>query len=290
MKPVRRIGIIANSDKPLAMEYAGKAVMHVIDRVDQVILQPDIADVSANVDCAGSEEEISQTDVVLVFGGDGTLLRAARLCGPRGTPMLGVNLGRFGFLNDVEPANLAPTLDRLLAGDYQISERLTLECAILRDDVVIGRDTALNEVVIAHGKLARVLHLTIKLNDGFLTHYTADGVMVATPTGSTAYSLSAGGPLVHPSIKTMMLTPICPHTLINRSLLIPDQHQITISVERSDGDIIQVTLDGQRGLPMKKNDVAVIRGSSTPTKLVTHIGGALFYEKLQTKLHWGEET
>ena len=290
MNPPRRIGIVANSDKPMALECAAKAVAHLAGRVECLLVQYDV-DTPAETSIIQSEDEqVCSSDVVIVFGGDGTLLRAARHCIPSGTPMLGVNLGRFGFLNDISPESLAPTLDRLINGDFLISERLTLECLIKRGDQVVGRDTALNEVVIAHGKLARLLNVKINLNDSFLTHYTADGVMVATPTGSTAYSLSAGGPLVHPSIKTMVLTPICPHTLINRSLLIPDSHEIAISVERGDGDVIQATLDGQRGLPMEKNDIALIRNSFTPAKLITHIGGAMFYEKLQMKLHWGERT
>ncbi|MDR3709303.1 MAG: NAD(+)/NADH kinase [Capsulimonadaceae bacterium] len=288
MIKVRRIGVVANSDKPIALEYARTAVLYLASRVDKLLLQAEIAASSGNPELAADVDDVCDADVVLIFGGDGTMLRAARACVPRNAPMLGINVGRFGFLNDVAPENLIQVLDRLLLGQYQISERLTLECIIKRGDQIVGSDTALNEIVIAHGKLARVLHLRINLNNAFLTHYTADGVMVATPTGSTAYSLSAGGPLVHPSIKTMLLTPICPHTLINRALLVPEQHEITISVDVSDGDNIQATVDGQRGLPMDKNDVAIIRRCPTPARLVTHVGGALFYEKLQTKLHWGE--
>ena len=284
----RRVGIVANSDKPIALEYAGTAAHYLESRVGQLLLQPEVAAGAGRPELAAAEEDVCATDVVLIFGGDGTMLRAARLCVPNGAPMLGINVGRFGFLNDVAPENMQPVLDRLVAGEFQISERLCLQCDIMRGDQLLFSDTAVNEIVIAHGKLARVLHLRVSLNDSFLTYYTADGVMVATPTGSTAYSLSAGGPLVHPSIKTMLLTPICPHTLINRALLIPEHHAISISVEVSDGDVIQATVDGQRGLPMDKQDVAVIRRHEKPAKLVTHIGGALFYQKLQTKLHWGE--
>lgn len=288
MTTVRRIGIVANSDKPIALEYARTAVLYLAHRVERLLLQPEVAVAAGNLDLAAQDEDVCGADIVLIFGGDGTMLRAARLCVPQGAPMLGINVGRFGFLNDVAPENLIQVLDRLLLGQFQVSERLTLECLVKRGDQVMGTDTALNEIVIAHGKLARVLHLKINLNDTFLTYYTADGVMVATPTGSTAYSLSAGGPLVHPSIKTMLLTPICPHTLINRALLVPEHHEIEISVDVADGDNIQATVDGQRGLPMDRDDVAIIRRCASPAKLVTHIGGALFYQKLQSKLHWGE--
>ena len=205
--------------------------------------------------------------------------------------MLGINLGRFGFLNEVAPEAMCPALDRLMAGDYQIEERMTLECAVHRPDgTTFGRDIAINEVVIAHGKLARVLHLSVTVNGRYLTKYSADGLIVATPTGSTAYSLSAGGPLVHPSINVMLITPICPHTLTSRALVVPSEHEISVQghVPRQEGDEMQITVDGQRGLLISVGDRVVIGRAATPALLVTHIGGDTFYEKLQTKLHWGE--
>lgn len=288
MIEVRRVGVIANSDKPAALDYAKEAVRYLADKVDQIVLQHAVAAHTGHREFAADDHDVCSTDVVLVFGGDGTILRASRLCAPAGAPMLGVNLGRFGFLNEIAPEHLCPSLDRLIAGDFDVSERLTLECIIQRGDQVIGKDIALNEIVVAHGRLARVLQLSIALNNKFLTSYAADGIIVATPTGSTAYSLSAGGPLVHPSIQTMLLTPICPHTLTSRALLVPESHEIAVSVDRSDGDVIQVTIDGQRGLAMDPHDLVIVRRSTTPARLVTHIGGDSFYEKLQSKLHWGE--
>ncbi|HEY3330342.1 MAG TPA: NAD(+)/NADH kinase [Capsulimonadaceae bacterium] len=288
MIEVRRVGVVANSDKPAALDYAKEAVRYLLGKVDELVLQHPVAHAVGRGDLAADDHDVASTDVVLVFGGDGTILRASRLCAPLGTPMLGVNLGRFGFLNEIPPENLCPSLDRLIEGDFDISSRLTLECRVQRGEQTIGSDIALNEVVVAHGRLARVLQLSIAINNKFLTSYAADGIIVATPTGSTAYSLSAGGPLVHPSIRTMLLTPICPHTLTTRALLVPEDHEIAISVDRADGDVIQVTIDGQRGLPMDPHDLVIVRRSPTPARLITHIGGDSFYEKLQSKLHWGE--
>ncbi len=288
MTKLRRVGIIANSNKQAALEYAKEAVHYLVDRVENVVLQQAVADFCSLSHLAASDADVCSTDVAIVFGGDGTILHTSRLCAPSGTPMLGINLGRFGFLNEVPPEQLCVSLSRLIAGDYKVSDRLTLECVVRRGDQVISRDIALNEVVVAHGMLARVLQVSVAINGSFLTSYAADGIIVATPTGSTAYSLSAGGPLVYPSIKTMLLTPICPHTLTSRALLVPEEHEIAITVDRIDGDVIQVTVDGQRGHPMEPHDLVVVRRAPTPAKLVTHIGGDTFYEKLQSKLHWGE--
>jgi NAD+ kinase len=147
---------------------------------------------------------------------------------------------------------------------------------------------ALNEIVIAHGKLARVVRLAMSVNGKPLACYSADGIIVATPTGSTAYSLSAGGPLVHPSIPTMVITPICPHSLTSRALLAPDDAVLSFTVESSEDDIIQLTIDGQRGIQVTCTDKIVIKRSDAPAKLITDIGGDTFYQKLQSKLHWSE--
>jgi NAD+ kinase len=165
---------------------------------------------------------------------------------------------------------------------------MTLESSIIRNGEAHQTDVALNEIVIAHGKLARVVRLAMSVNGKPLACYSADGIIVATPTGSTAYSLSAGGPLVHPSIPTMVITPICPHSLTSRALLAPDDAVLSFTVESSEDDIIQLTIDGQRGIQVTCTDKIVIKRSDAPAKLITDIGGDTFYQKLQSKLHWSE--
>jgi NAD+ kinase len=288
MTQLRRIGVIANLEKSTAVEVAGDAVTYLESRIPTLVLQEELAERLGKLHLAAESVPLTDDDVVVVFGGDGTILAASARCAPTRTPMLGVNLGRFGFLTEALPEQLESVLGLLLEGEYDIEERLTLSCEIVRGKNVVRFEHALNEVVVAHGPLARVLHLSTSINGKYLTTYASDGIIVATPTGSTAYSLSAGGPLVHPEVSLMLLTPICPHTLTTRALLVPDSHEIAIQVERTDGDTVQVTVDGQRGLPLEPGDKILVKKGAEPTRLVTRVGGASFYEKLQTKLRWGE--
>ncbi len=289
MTPIKRIGIVANLGKPAAIEVAHAAISALEGRAE-LFIQQTLAERLEIEDYISDDSEVITADAVLVFGGDGTVLATSRLCGPYGTPMLGINLGRFGFLNEVGPEMIVPVIEHLLHGRYEIEERFMLEAQIMRDGQPAEADVALNELVIGHGNLARVLHLTMSINGNYVTTYAADGIIVATPTGSTAYSLSAGGPLVHPSLSVILITPVCPHTLTTRALIIPDTHEVDVTVQpdRMDGDGIRVTVDGQRSLPMGIDDVLHLRKAAFPARLITHVGGATFYDKLQTKLRWGE--
>jgi NAD+ kinase len=179
-------------------------------------------------------------------------------------------------------------MEHILTGNYRIEERFMLEASILHGDEIIGEDFALNELVLGYATLARVLYLSMSINGCYVTTYAADGIILATPTGSTAYSLSAGGPLVHPELNVTLITPICPHTLTTRALIVPDDHEIQVAVERNDGQQVRVTVDGQRILPMDFDDILRVRKAPFRARIVTHVGGASFYEKLQTKLRWGE--
>ena len=203
--------------------------------------------------------------------------------------MLPVHLGRFGFLTEVAPKELALALDDLLEGRYRIEERMMLWGEAIHEGQANDQASflALNDIVIANGPLSRVLHLRMLVDGKYVTTYAADGVIVATPTGSTAYSLSAGGPLVHPSLQTLLVTPICPHTLTARALLIPPDSDVTVVVDRDPQDVVRVTVDGQLGFPLKPGDRIRIRRAEHSARLLT-VGGADFYDKLQNKLRWGE--
>lgn len=289
MNKINRIGVIANLDKPPAVEVAREAVNYLTGRVPVLLLQGSLAERLGRPELAAEGLPLDENDAVVVFGGDGTILTASQHCAKTRTPMLGVNLGRFGFLTETLPEMLIPALERLIKGHYTTEERLTLSCEILRRKQIVRFEHALNEVVIAHGPLARVMHLATSINGKYITTYLADGVIVATPTGSTAYSLSAGGPLVHPEVSAMLLTPICPHTLMTRSILVPATHVIEVQVKRTDGVYGQVTVDGQRGAPLEQDDTIRVKMAEQPVRLITDIGGADFYEKLQTKLRLGEQ-
>ncbi|MDQ2800542.1 MAG: NAD(+)/NADH kinase [Armatimonadota bacterium] len=280
-------GIMANAGKPAALEVAASADAYLRSRGFTVHLQNRVADALGISERGQPDDDVAAVDAVLVLGGDGTILATARLCAPMGTPMLPVHVGRFGFLTAVSPEGLTAALDALLEGRYSQEERMMLWGETRRAGELQDTGLALNEIVVANGPLSRVLHLRTSIDGRFVTTYAADGIIVATPTGSTAYSLSAGGPLVHPSLQALLVTPICPHTLTSRALLVPPSAEVTVIVERDPQDIVRVTIDGQLGFPLQAEDAIHIRRSPHQAKFLS-VGGADFYDKLQDKLHWGE--
>ncbi len=280
---------MANAGKEAALQVALTADRHLRGRGVRVHLQHWVAEALQEPDRGLSDEDVVDADAVLVLGGDGTILATSRLCAPRGTLMLPVHLGRFGFLTEVAPKDLTPALDALLDGHYTVEERMMLWGQAVHEGQSHDQASflALNDIVIANGPLSRVLHLRMLVDGKYVTTYAADGIIVATPTGSTAYSLSAGGPLVHPSLQTLLVTPICPHTLTARALLIPAEGEVSVVVERDPHDIVRVTVDGQLGFPLKPGDQIRMRRAPHQARLLT-VGGANFYDKLQNKLRWGE--
>ena len=284
---MQTLGIMANAGKPAALEVASVADTHLRARGIAVRLQNRVADALGLPGRGEHDEAVADADAVLVLGGDGTILATARLCAPRGTPMLPVHVGRFGFLTAVAPEDLMPALDALLRGEYSQEERMMLWCETRRAGALQDSGLALNEVVVANGPLSRVLHLRTSIDGKYMTTYAADGIIVATPTGSTAYSLSAGGPLVHPRLQALLVTPICPHTLTSRALLVPPDAEVTVFVECDTPDIVRVTIDGQLGFPLQAEDEIHVRRAPHRARFLS-VGGADFYDKLQSKLHWGE--
>jgi NAD+ kinase len=286
---MQTIGIMANSGKETAFQIGRIADAHLRERGITVLIQQWVANELGQPERGLPDHQVVEADAVLVLGGDGTILATARLCAPCATPMLPVHLGRFGFLTEVAPTELTMALDDLLDGGYRTEERLMLAGEAVRDGHVREQASvlALNDIVVANGPLSRVLHLRLMVDGKYVTTYAADGVIVATPTGSTAYSLSAGGPLVHPSLHTLLVTPICAHALTARPLLIPPDSEVSVRVEDDPHDIVRVTIDGQIGFPLQPGDEIRVRRAEHPAKILS-VGGADFYDKLQNKLHWGE--
>ena len=280
--------MIVNEQKQAALPLVREAVRLLEQRVDDIYLPRSIAKVLSLEQYAADEDVIISSDAVLAFGGDGTVLATSRLCAPVGTPMLGINLGRFGFLNDVAPEELTKALTEILDGNFTIEERLMLRAEIVRDQTCCYSAIALNEVVISHGSFLRVLQLSMSINDKYLTTYAADGIIISTPTGSTAYSLSAGGPLVHPALEVLLITPICAHTLTTRALVVPSEHEVSVVVENTEEDGTRVTLDGQLVLPTVSGDRITVKRTPFTAKLIVPNEGVIFYDKLQSKLRWGE--
>jgi NAD+ kinase len=227
-----------------------------------------------------------KADVLLVLGGDGTMLNAARLAGERGIPILGVNMGGLGFLTEVRLEHLYPSLDRVFANEFVLDERLMLRTHVHRHGETVAHGVVLNDVVISKGTLARMIELKIAIQGRFVANLRSDGLIVSTPTGSTAYSLSAGGPIVNPAVQALMLTPICPHTLTHRPLIVPGNVEIEVTLTSRD-DGAMATLDGQVGIAMSQGDTTVISASEHRTRLI-RFPESDYYDVLREKLKWGD--
>lgn len=234
--------------------------------------------------CYKRQDLVSGADLVIVLGGDGTLLSAARAVGGTEIPILAVNLGQLGFLTSITVDELYPELERALAGDLRIGRRRMIDCELMRGEQVIGAYSALNDVVINKGMIARMIDLDAYVDGHLVTGYKADGLIISTPTGSTAYSLSAGGPIIFPSVGAFCITPICPHMLTNRPVIVSDTSVIQISNHGDEGTFL--TVDGQVGEPMAKGDRVICRASSKIISLIRP-PKLLFFDVLREKLKWG---
>lgn len=233
-----------------------------------------------------TREDLSEgIDLLIVLGGDGTLLSAARWLGGRAVPIFAVNLGHLGFLTSIRLEELYPELERALAGDHRIGRRRMVDCDLMRKGEKIAAYSALNDVVITKTELARMIDLDTHVDSHFVAAYKADGLIISTPTGSTAYSLSAGGPVIFPSVGALCITPICPHMLTNRPVIVPDNSVIQIFNQGEDGTYL--TIDGQVGEPLVKGDRIVCRSSEKTIQLIRP-PKMLFFDVLREKLKWGE--
>ena len=225
-------------------------------------------------------------DLVMVLGGDGTLLSAARAIGRRETPLFPVNLGSLGFLTAITIDELYPELERAFRGEHRIAKRRLLATEVVRDGQVVAAYEALNDAVLTKASIARMIDLDAHVDEQFVCAYKADGLIISTPTGSTAYSLSAGGPIIFPSVPAICITPICPHMLTNRPVLVPETSVIRV-ISRSPDESVFLTIDGQVGNPIREGDTLVCRSSDYTLRLVRppHM---MFFDVLRQKLKWGE--
>jgi NAD+ kinase len=232
------------------------------------------------------EDVAAQSDLLVVLGGDGTLLAAAREAAPHGIPILPINLGSLGFLTSFTLEELYPALEECLSGKAETSERVMLTASLRRDGQIVESKNVLNEAVINKGALARMIEVELFIDSEFVCRYRADGLIIATPTGSTAYSLSAGGPIVHPAVESLIVTPICPHTLTDRPVVIGDNCSIEMRL-RGQAESVYLTLDGQKGIVMESEDCVAIARAQDRLRLIQPHRKS-YYEILRSKLKWGE--
>jgi NAD+ kinase len=229
---------------------------------------------------------VAGADLVIVLGGDGTLIHAARLVAGRNVPIVGVNLGSLGFLTEIPRAEIFSALDEILKGRYRQDTRMKLSCRLWRDGQILVEDEVLNDVVLNRGALARIVAHETSIDGEYVTTYYSDGMVVATPTGSTAYALSASGPIVHPSLDSMVVAPICSHALTQRPIVVPPDRTIAIELQMEISDVY-LTLDGQAGHALRSGDRVEISRSANRVHLVRNPSLG-YFAILRQKLHWGE--
>lgn len=282
----RNIGIFAKVQDPRCREVAGELLFWLRNRGLTPLVEERL---SRYLECEnGFTGELipSMADLVVVLGGDGTLLSVARLVGAREIPILGINLGSLGFLTEIPVSGLYPALESYLRGDYTTSRRMMLSVSHARGGETIGVYEALNDAVINKGAPAKIITLETSVDSSFLATFKADGLIVASPTGSTGYTLSAGGPIVDPSVDCLLVTPICSHTLTNRPLVVSAESRVIITLD-SLIENVMLTLDGQVGVPLEYRDILSVKRADHRTRLMLS-GETDYFEVLRTKLKWGE--
>jgi NAD+ kinase len=279
------VGLVVKRQRAEAATLAATLATWLRGRGVRVLVEPELATVSA-VEVVDKATMVRTADLIVVLGGDGTLLGVARLAGARELRVLGVNLGGLGFLTEVSTDDAESALAHIFAGDYQLDRRTTLAVRVRRGDTVVASSQVLNDAVINKSALARIIDLHTSVDEEYLCVYKADGLIVATPTGSTAYSLSAGGPLVGPGVGVMLLAPICPHTLTLRPLVLADTSLVRVQLRAPDQEVF-LTLDGQEGIPLRDGDVVEVARSPHVVALVRTVARSVL-GVLRDKLHWGE--
>jgi NAD+ kinase len=288
---IRRVGVIVKPGQPEALRTICQLTEWLAARDIKLVGGPEVerARVEAATGCAIDVVEHGQlaanVDLMVVLGGDGTMLTTARLLGEHDIPVLGINYGRLGYLAEFRNEEMIAALEAILSGNYRIDRRVMLEAELHRGDEVLARNRVLNDVVISKSALARIIEMEIWLNGQYVNSYRADGLIVATPTGSTAYNLSAGGPIIYPSMNAVAIAPICPHTLSHRPIVLPDDARIEIYLKTDNEEVI-LTLDGQVGVPMKYEDRVVVSKSRATFSLVQP-ANRNYFDVLREKLRWG---
>ena len=282
---IKHVGVVVKPNHAEAWQTACELAAWLNNRDINLIGKPRNEADDCPIEEVSVEEFQEKADLIVVLGGDGTMISTARLLGTREIPVLGINYGGLGYLTDFRIEEMFPALENILSGNYAIDRRMMLEVEHRRGAKCLETGRVLNDVVINKSVLARIIEIEVKLNEQYVNSFRADGLIVATPTGSTAYSLSAGGPIVYPTMNAVVLTPICPFTLTNRPIVVPDTAEITLRLMNENEGVV-LTLDGQVGYQMQTGDCVVIRKSAASFNLVQP-PNRNYFDVLRNKLKWG---
>jgi NAD+ kinase len=292
LAPIARVGIVAKANLHAATAHLADIVEWLRARRIDVVVETETAKlISAAPTAAVATKAVlaAGVDIVLVLGGDGTLLAMADAIGAAGSdiPILGVNFGSLGFLTEITLPELYPSLEAALEGRAHVESRMMLSSVTVREGRTYAQLIALNDAVVTKGPRSRMIDLTVYVGDEFVTRVKADGLIIATPTGSTAYNLAAGGPIVKPDLDALVLTPIAPHTLTNRPIVIPAHSRIRVHPNMEERDELFVTFDGQAGFQLQAGDEITVQRAATSLRLIRPSTRS-YFEVLRTKLKWGE--
>jgi NAD+ kinase len=288
---VRSIGVLVKPNQPEALKTICRLVEWCARKGIAIAGGPRLEreriehETGCAVETLEHEELVRSVDLIVALGGDGTMIATARMIGDAATPVLGVNFGTLGYLAEFTVEDMTPALDAVLAGDYTLDRRLMLAAEVYRGSEKLMHDRVLNDVVISKSALARIIEIETWVDRKFVNCFRADGLIISTPTGSTAYNLSAGGPVIYPSMSAVVITPICPHTLSNRPLVVPDDVEFEL-VLKTPKEEVALTLDGQVGVPLEYGDRIAVRKSAMTFNLIqAHTRN--YFDVLRNKLKWG---
>ncbi|MCX8069106.1 MAG: NAD(+)/NADH kinase [Thermodesulfovibrionales bacterium] len=282
---MKRIGIFSKKVNNSFLKNIEIFIQRLVEKGCEVFIDSEIASF-LNREGFSKHLIAEYAELIVVLGGDGTMLSAVRAIGDKQTPIIGVNMGNLGFITEINKESLLEIVDLILQDRLNIEARMMLDTKVIRDGSIVSEFSVLNDVVFNKGAIARIIEMECLVNNSYVTTFKSDGLIISTPTGSTAYSLSAGGPILYPTINCLLITPICPHTLTNRPIVLPDNFTVTINI-LSDNQEIYLTLDGQVGFKLIKNDSVIISKSNIITKLLS-TDKKDYFEMLRTKLHWGK--
>ena len=283
---MKRIGILVKAESPDTIALLKELIPWLRARGKDPLLDPSIAALVGETASSQRKDLAALADMLVVLGGDGTMLAAARLVEDRPIPILGINAGGLGFLTAVTRDELFTALEQVFANAFTEEERLMLRSRIIRMGQQVAAAAMLNDMALSKGALSHMVQLEVSIDGQFVTGLRGDGLIISTPTGSTAYSMAAGGPILNPAVHALILTPICPHTLTNRPIVIPQEAHVAVTLVSNDEGAM-VTFDGQAGIALQPRDLIEVRASENKTRLI-RFADRTYYDMLRKKLKWGE--
>lgn len=285
---MKTIGIIPNREKDVNFQYTRTLIDNIHRHGGKVILPADVAAELKTDDAVLQGKSDIDADACICLGGDGTFLKMARDLHRKSIPMMGINLGNLGFLTEIDRNEIENAVNSIFEGNYTIEERMMLEVGIITDGKLTATDTALNDIVISRGAISRILHLKTYVDGVFVDSFPGDGIIISSPTGSTAYSLSAGGPIVEPDMQLMVVTPICPHILYSRSFVTSADKVVRVDVDEGFCHEAMVTVDGQKGYGIRGTDAIEVRKSAHSVRII-RMNSRNFFNILRTKIYYRGE-